>query len=590
MPKLKLVLFALLINYSLFANTQNSFEIDSKKNIKSLLTKNYESLLISKINLENYYYTNDFKPYWIDEKGIKDIGLSLLNKIKNDPVLKPHVSQLFRLDEVMNTLNSLDKSNPKYLENLLRIDFMLTELFDRYVTYVTKGSIKWSAFEEKLTELEKETEIKASWDKYSLNKDSKLLLKKVIEKNDLSSVLDEIDFNYPQSKELVLAIGELEKVSAKGGYTKIPESKSLRVGDVSQTLPFLRKRLFESNDLTVQCKNNIEAKNLITYNINTNENSLNEVNPEIEKLSTNCENIFDEDLKNAVISFQKKHGLSSDGVVGGQTQRFLNISADKKISIIRLNLERMRWLPRDLGEKYLLVNVPEYKLRLYENNHIILNMAVIVGDKKFPTPIFSDKMSYVVLNPSWNIPDSIAKNEIIPKLLKDPNYLADKGIDIYAGWNGTPEKVDSKNIIDGAILEDEEYLKNFRFSQTSNHDNPLGKMKFMFPNKYSVYIHDTPAKSLFANARRAYSHGCIRLSKPEELLSTIANEDKNLDILKANEILSSKVSEKSIGLDKKIPIHIIYLTSWVDENGVLQFREDIYNFDKIQKSYYFNSF
>ena len=587
MPKLKLVLFALLINYSLFANTQNSFEIDSKKNIKSLLTKNYESLLISKINLENYYYTNDFKPYWIDEKGIKDIGLSLLNKIKNDPVLKPHVSQLFRLDEVMNTLNSLDKSNTKYLENLVRIDFMLTELFDKYVTYVTKGSIKWSAFEEKLTELEKETEIKASWDKYSLNKDSKLLLKKVIEKNDLSSVLDEIDFNYPQSKELVLAIGELEKVSAKGGYTKIPESKSLRVGDVSQTLPFLRKRLFESNDLTVQCKNNIEAKNLITYNINTNENSLNEVNPEIEKLSTNCENIFDEDLKNAVISFQKKHGLSSDGVVGGQTQRFLNISADKKISIIRLNLERMRWLPRDLGEKYLLINVPEYRLRLYENNNIVLNMAVIVGDKKFPTPIFSDKMSYVVLNPSWNIPDSIAKNEIIPKLLKDPNYLADKGIDIYAGWNGTPEKVDSKNIIDGAILEDEEYLKNFRFSQTSNHDNPLGKMKFMFPNKYSVYIHDTPAKSLFANARRAYSHGCIRLSKPEELLSTIANEDKNLDILKANEILSSKVSEKSIGLDKKIPIHIIYLTSWVDENGVLQFREDIYNFDKIQKELLF---
>ncbi|MDX9899900.1 MAG: L,D-transpeptidase family protein [Aliarcobacter sp.] len=576
MPKLKLVLFALLINYSLFANTQNSFEIDSKKNIKSLLTKNYESLLISKINLENYYYTNDFKPYWIDEKGIKDIGLSLLNKIKNDPVLKPHVSQLFRLDEVMNTLNSLDKSNTKYLENLVRIDFMLTELFDKYVTYVTKGSIKWSAFEEKLTELEKETEIKASWDKYSLNKDSKLLLKKVIEKNDLSSVLDEIDFNYPQSKELVLAIGELEKVSAKGGYTKIPESKSLRVGDVSQTLPFLRKRLFESNDLTVQCKNNIK-----------NENALNEVNPEIEKLSTNCENIFDEDLKNAVISFQKKHGLSSDGVVGGQTQRFLNISADKKISIIRLNLERMRWLPRDLGEKYLLINVPEYRLRLYENNNIVLNMAVIVGDTKFPTPIFSDKMSYIVLNPSWNIPDSIAKNEIIPKLLKDPNYLADKGIDIYAGWNGNPEKVDSKNIIDGAILEDEEYLRNFRFSQTSSHDNPLGKMKFMFPNKYSVYIHDTPAKSLFENARRAYSHGCIRLSKPEELLSTIANEDKNLDILKANEILSSKVSEKSIGLDKKIPIHIIYLTSWVDENSVLQFREDIYNFDKIQKELLF---
>ena len=587
MPKLKLIVFILLINYSLFANTQNSFELESKKNIKSLLNKNYENLLISKKNLDDYYFTNDFKPYWVEENGVKNIAFSLLDKIKNDPVLKPHANKLFRLDEVISTLNTLDKSNDKYFFNLAKIDFMLTELFDRYVTYLTKGSIKWSAFEEKLAELEKETEIKASWDKYSSNENPKLLLKKVIERDDLSGVLKEIDFNYPQVKELILAIDELEKVSAKGGYTKIPEFKSLKVGDISEYLPILRKRLFESQDLNTQCQNTINTQGLITNSINTNGNDVDETNPEIEKLSTNCENIFDEDLKNAVISFQKKHGLSSDGVVGGQTQRFLNISADKKISIIRLNLERMRWLPRDLGEKYLLINVPEYRLRLYENNNIVLNMAVIVGDTKFPTPIFSDKMSYIVLNPSWNIPDSIAKNEIIPKLLKDPNYLAEKGIDIYAGWNGSPEKVDSKDVIDSAILEDEEYLRNFRFSQTSNEDNPLGRMKFMFPNKHSVYIHDTPAKSLFANSRRAYSHGCIRLSKPEELLSIIANEDKNLNIEKVNEILSSKISEKSIGLDKKIPIHIIYLTSWVDENGVLQFREDIYNFDKIQKELLF---
>lgn len=587
MPKLKLIVFILLINYSLFANTQNSFELESKKNIKSLLNKNYENLLISKKNLDDYYFTNDFKPYWVEEKGVKNIAFSLLDKIKNDPVLKPHANKLFRLDEVISTLNTLDKSNDKYFFNLAKIDFMLTELFDRYVTYLTKGSIKWSAFEEKLAELEKETEIKASWDKYSSNENPKLLLKKVIERDDLSGVLKEIDFNYPQVKELILAIDELEKVSAKGGYTKIPEFKSLKVGDISEYLPILRKRLFESQDLNTQCQNTINTQGLITNSINTNENDVDETNPEIEKLSTNCENIFDEDLKNAVISFQKKHGLFADGVVGLKTQKFLNISADKKISIIRLNLERMRWLPRDLGEKYLLINVPEYRLRLYENNNIVLNMAVIVGDTKFPTPIFSDKMSYIVLNPSWNIPDSIAKNEIIPKLLKDPNYLAEKGIDIYAGWNGSPEKVDSKDVIDSAILEDEEYLRNFRFSQTSNEDNPLGRMKFMFPNKHSVYIHDTPAKSLFANSRRAYSHGCIRLSKPEELLSIIANEDKNLNIEKVNEILSSKVSEKSIGLDKKIPIHIIYLTSWVDENGVLQFREDIYNFDKIQKELLF---
>jgi L,D-transpeptidase YcbB len=586
MLNLRSIIFLIILNYSLSAsNSKLPFEVEVKKDIKSLLNKNYEDLLISKKNLSDYYVKNDYSAYWIDENGIKSIGLSLLDRIKNDPVLKPHINKIFRLDEVENSLNSLDKSDPKYLENIVKVDFMLTELFDRYVTYISKGSIKWNEFEQKLAEREKQTEIKAAWDKYSLKEDPKQLLKEVVEKNDLVDVLNGLDFNYPQVKELISAIDELEKISENGGYTKIPETKPLRVGDVSEVLPILRKRLEESKDLNTQCENTQSEQSIVNENTNTINTSTEQENSEVVKLNTNCENIFDEDLKNAVISFQKKHGLYADGIVGAQTQRFLNVSANKKIAIIRLNLERMRWLPRNLGEKYLLVNIPDYRLKLYENDEVKLNMAVIVGDSKFPTPIFSDKMSYVVLNPNWNIPDSIAKNELIPKLLKDPNYLADKGIDIYAGWNGGTEKIDSKDVLDGAILQDEEYLRSFRFSQNSNKDNPLGKMKFMFPNKHAVYIHDTPAKYLFANARRAFSHGCIRLSKPQDLLTTIANEDPNLDINKANEILANETSEKSIGLNKKIPIHIVYITSWVDENGVLQFREDIYNFDKLQKEF-----
>lgn len=586
MLNLRSIIFLIIINCSLSANNSKlPFEREVKKDIKSLLNNNYEDLLISKKNLNDYYVKNDYSAYWIDKNGIKSIGFSLIDRIKNDPVLKPHINKIFRLDEVENSLNSLNKSDSKYLENIVKIDFMLTELFDRYVTYISKGSIKWNEFEQKLAEREKQTEIKAAWDKYSLKEDPKQLLKKVVEKNDLVDVLDGLDFNYPQVKELISAISELEKISANGGYTKIPEFKPLRIGDVSEVLPILRKRLSESKDLNTQCENTQNEQSVINDNTNTINTSTEQENSENVKLRANCENIFDEDLKNAVISFQKKHGLFADGIVGTQTQRFMNISASKKIAIIRLNLERMRWLPRNLGEKYLLVNIPEYRLKLYENDEVKLNMAVIVGDAKFPTPIFSDKMSYVVLNPNWNIPDSIAKNELIPKLLKDPNYLADKGIDIYAGWNGGTEKIDSKDVLDSAILQDEEYLKSFRFSQNSNKDNPLGKMKFMFPNKHAVYLHDTPAKYLFANARRAFSHGCIRLSKPQDLLTTIADEDSNLDIDKANDILANVTSEKAIGLNKKIPIHIVYLTSWVDENGVLQFRDDIYNFDKIQKEF-----
>ena len=588
MLKQKFAIFILLFNCSLFANIGN-FELQAKKSIKVQLQQPTETFLTSKKSLEDYYFSNNYKPFWVDENGLKEISFSLIDKLKNDPVLKPQASKIFRLEEIKTILNSLNTTSTNYIDNLIKLDFILTESFDKYVSYIANGAIRWDAFEEKLAEIGKTKEIKASWDKYSLNENPKLLLKKIIKENDLTNVLNQIDFNYPQVKELVAAIDELEKISANGGYTKVPEIKPLRIGDVSEVLPLFRKRLMESNDLTKQCEYNIDIQYLVKNNINTNTTYTPEEEAKIEALGKNCENVFDEDLKNAVISFQKKHGLTADGIAGLQTQRFMNIPASKKISIIRLNLERMRWLPRNLGEKYLIVNVPEYRLRMYENNDIKLNMAVIVGDIKFPTPIFSDKMSYVVLNPSWNIPESIAKNEIIPKLLKDPKYLESKGIDIYAGWNGTTsEKVDSKEVMDNAILQNVDNLQNFRFSQTSNKENPLGKMKFMFPNKHSVYIHDTPTKSLFAQARRAFSHGCIRLSKPEELLSTIASEDKNIDINKAHEILANPaITEKTIGLEKKIPIHIVYLTSWVDENGVLQFREDIYNFDKIQKELLF---
>ncbi len=598
MSKLKsiVVCFALFNSY-LFANVINN-ELENKEKSfigkdlnstnKSFLEKNYVPFLIDKKVLKDYYKNNNYETYWIDKNGIKDISISLLDKIKKDPVLGPRSSQIFKLNEVLERLKSFDITKVENHNDLLTIDFMITELYDKYFTYLLKGSINWKAFEERLKILDKETEIKAYWDRFYFSKDSKVLLKKVIANNDLSFAFKDIDFTFPNADKLILAINDLQTISLNGGYTKIPEIKSLRLGDNSEVVKFLRKRLLQSNDLIKTCENNIQntisTDNIVTNNIDIknkkNENTHEEI---IEKPAVvSCEDNFDEDLKTAVISFQKKHGLYADGIVGTQTQRFLNMSADEKIEKIRLNLERMRWLPRDLGEKYLIVNIPEFKLRMIENNETKLNMAVVVGERKHPTPIFSDKMSYVVINPKWNIPQSITNKEIIPKLIKDPNYLASKGIDIYDSWHPESEKMNAKDIIDAFILEDVDSIPNFRLTQSPSSDNPLGRMKFMFPNKHAVYLHDTPAKSLFGNARRAYSHGCIRLAKPEELMATIAAEDNNLNMDKVNAILKDS-NEKSIGLTKKIPIHLVYLTSWVDENGVLQFREDIYDYDNMQK-------
>lgn len=597
MNRLKFIVVTIaILNGYLYANTiENETEIkektfvkkDLEKISKKILEKEYQSLLIDKKILKEYYQYNNYDLYWMNENGMKEVAIYLLDKIKNDPVLKPYANNIFKLNEVTEKLTQLDKNINKTQESLITIDFMLTELYDKYMTYILKGSIDWKAFEEKLSMIKKETEINAQWDKYSLIKNPKMLLKKAVENNDLASVFKEVDFNYPNVEKLILAINDLEAISANGGYAKIPEIKSLRIGETSEIVKALRTRLSQSKDLIKTCENTVNVENIVTNNTtNGNPENTEAIQNNIPKEAISCENYFDEDLKTAVISFQKNHGLYADGIVGSLTQKFLNMSANEKIEQIRINLERMRFLPRDLGEKYLIVNIPEFKLKLIEDHTVKLSMNVVVGESKHPTPIFSDNMSYIVLNPKWNIPESITKKEIIPKLIKDPNYLASKGIDIYSSWHPESEKMNTQDIIDAFILEDLDSMPNFRLTQSPSSENPLGRMKFIFPNKHAVYMHDTPAKSLFSNARRAYSHGCIRLSKPQELLNIIASEDKSLDLGKIDSILK-ETNEKSIGLSKKIPVHLVYLTSWVDEEGQLQFREDVYNYDKIQKSLYY---
>ncbi|MDZ7818696.1 MAG: hypothetical protein U5K55_08785 [Aliarcobacter sp.] len=257
--------------------------------------------------LKEYYQYNNYELYWMNENGMKEIAISLLDKIKNDPVLKPYASNIFKLNEVAEKLIQLDKDTNKTQENLITIDFMITELYDKYMTYILKGSINWKAFEEKLSMIKKETEINAQWDKYSLIKNPKILLKKAIENNDLVSLFKEVDYNYPNVEKLILAINDLEAIIANGDYAKIPEIKSLRIGETSEIVKALRNRLSQSKDLTKTCENTINVENIVTNNtINENPENTEVVQNDIAKEAISCENYFDEDLKTAVISFSKK--------------------------------------------------------------------------------------------------------------------------------------------------------------------------------------------------------------------------------------------------------------------------------------------
>ena len=290
--------------------------------------------------------------------------------------------------------------------------------------------------------------------------------------------------------------------------------------------------------------------------------------------------VFGHCLENSVKTFQKRHGLLVDGIVGSGTRGSLNISIEEKIEKIRLNIDRIKWLPRDDQERYLMVNIPEFMLHYIEDNEEKQTLRVIVGDKKHPTPIFSQNISYIVLNPYWKVPEGIVKREIVPAMVKNPNYLRKQGLVAHRTWN------ENSRVIDTSWLYWEDYLYGkkfpYRLMQPPGPRNALGKIKFKFPNRFSVYLHDTPTRHLFKRTVRAFSHGCVRLSQPRELLETIAKFNTNIDIRKAKKVLKGK-RKKRLDMKNKLRIYLVYLTTNVDKNGQLIFSKDIYKYDKYQK-------
>ncbi|SFZ98045.1 hypothetical protein MNB_SV-5-676 [hydrothermal vent metagenome] len=248
---------------------------------------------------------------------------------------------------------------------------------------------------------------------------------------------------------------------------------------------------------------------------------------------------------------------------------------------IRLNIERVKMMKSGLGKTYALVNIPEFIIRVIENDKTSVKMRVVVGTKKHQTPIFSENLSYIVLNPTWNVPDSIARNEIIPKALKNPAYLKSHRLVIRKDYNLNSPALGfnptlAKNFVGG------EGEVPFKFIEIPSKKNALGRVKFIFPNKHSVYMHDTPAKSLFKRKTRAFSHGCVRLADPNYMLEYIS---KNYTAHDYEDVIEKYNSFKThyLKIVKSLPVHTAYLTTYVNDAGQLMSFGDIYGFDKSQE-------
>ncbi|MGB0411356.1 MAG: L,D-transpeptidase family protein [Pikeienuella sp.] len=290
-------------------------------------------------------------------------------------------------------------------------------------------------------------------------------------------------------------------------------------------------------------------------------------------------NTYDLALELGVMAFQRRHGLNDDGVAGRRTIAAVNVSAAKRRDQALATLERLRWTNKDLGDRHIFVNLADFRVNVVDNGTVLFDERVVVGKtRKHRTPEFSDMMTYLVLNPTWNVPRSIATKEILPELQANPNYLAEKNMELI-GVNGAipPEPL----LADWSLYDQSSFP--FRIKQNPGAGNALGRVKFMFPNQFSIYLHDTPSKRLFAKDARAFSHGCVRVQDPMQLARVLL-APKYDDPAGVIERILAKGDEAYMHLAEPMPVHLTYRTAWVDDGGTMQFRADVYGRDALIRS------
>lgn len=287
---------------------------------------------------------------------------------------------------------------------------------------------------------------------------------------------------------------------------------------------------------------------------------------------------FLERLNGAVRQFQTRHGLTVDGIVGPETLGAMNITAEERLATIRINLDRWRWVPDSRLGRRLHVNIPEFRLTAFDaSDREALSMRVVVGTPDNATPVFNDSIEYFVLNPHWNIPWSIVSRETLPAAARDHDYLRRQRIEIVEGWDPDARRVDPAEV-DWSDPLNWISSRGYRLRQLPGPGNSLGRIKFMFPNTFNVYIHDTPAKHLFEHVERDFSHGCIRAAEPFALAQfAVAGEpgwtmDRVRDLLEAG-------APHTVHLSTPIPVRIVYITAWMNDDAQVEFRKDLYGWD-----------
>lgn len=478
------------------------------------------------------YQGNQFTPLWLGSARLDPRARALVAAVVDADRhgLRRSDYPLGALSSALAAVASPGEAGP---EALATADVLLTATLAAYATDMLVGRVNPRAVE-------------PAWhiDPRAAPVDS--LVREAARTPDLAAALRRLAPQEDGYATLVAALGRYRAVAAAGGWARVPAGRTLRPGAASARVRPLRARLRAEGYLTLLATDAGSAS----------------------------DSAYSGALVDAVARFQARHGLAVDRAVGPATRAALNVSADARARQVAANMERYRWLPRDLGDRYLLVNVPAFRLIAVDSGRRVLTMRVVVGSELAGrrTPIFSDAMRYVQFGPYWNVPRSIAVNEILPEARRDRSYLAEHDYEIVRGWGTDAPVVDPWTLDDIAL-----FAPRYRVRQRPGPDNALGRVKFMFPNEFNVYLHDTPVQALFARRVRAASHGCVRVADPAALADFVLRDDPAWTPARVRAAIGAGERAR-VQLQRALPVYLLYLTAF-DRGGAVAFRDDLYGMD-----------
>jgi len=482
------------------------------------------------IALREFYSKRDYQPVWVvsgQPAPQFNIALAFIAGAEDHGLKRSH----YQLDQLVQLFSEFTPENKFVLE--LRTTWSLLKFMrDLYRGRSTA------------------IEIDPDWHIPQPDFDAIEFLLKSLDSDDLQQSFESLVSTHPNYQHLKHALAKFrDLVVRRVTWIQLPYELLLRPGSSHAAVPLIRERIIQA----------YETHGLPEYDLASRSDAQNDY--------------YDNALENAVRAFQRQHGLNADGIIGPNTVEAMNRTPTEKLQQLRINLERLRWLPRDLGKRYLLVNIAGFQLTAIENGQYMFDMRIIVGREYRSTPSFSSRITHMILNPYWNVPASIARKDLLPKQQANPAYFTSQNIRVYEDYTFRTSPIDPETIDWNAIKAGFPYA----LRQEPGRQNALGTIKFMLPNDYSIYLHDTPAKSLFNRDIRTFSSGCIRLEAPLQLADFALRGRVSAEELKT-QIDSGKT--KQINLSEPLPVHIVYLTTWIDSNQNIHYSLDAYGRDE----------